>query len=87
MPNATHVFLLGMPIFNTMHSDAQALTALFTGGTGDGDDVAELLKATWRETRRSVLHRGGMAEFHFRQYLFACQARVLLKLNCGSEVH
>lgn len=48
--------------------------------------MAELLKATWRETRRSVLHSGGLAEFHFRQYLFACQARVLLKLGRPQEV-
>ena len=57
-----------------------------TGGNTDGDDVAQLLKASWRETRRAVLHKGNIAEFHFRQYMFSCQARLLLKLERPSEV-
>ncbi|KAK9858891.1 hypothetical protein WJX84_005283, partial [Apatococcus fuscideae] len=56
------------------------------GGNQDGDDVAQLLKASWRETRRAVLHKGNIAEFHFRQYMFACQARLLLKLERPAEV-
>ena len=28
----------------------------------------------------------GVAEFYFRQYLFACQARLLFKLNRPTEV-
>ena len=56
------------------------------GGNTDGDDVAQLLKASWRETRRAVLHKGNIAEFHFRQYMFACQARLLLKLERPAEV-
>lgn len=48
--------------------------------------MAQLLKASWRETRRAVLHKGNIAEFHFRQYMFACQARLLLKLERPAEV-
>ena len=48
--------------------------------------MAQLLKASWRETRRAVLHKGNIAEFHFRQYMFACQARLLLKLELPAEV-
>jgi hypothetical protein len=84
------VFEIHGTLITTRDSSGEVMRArggmLGTGGTDEGDDVAELLKATWRETRRSVLHRGGMAEFHFRQYLFACQARVLLKLGCAAEV-
>ncbi len=29
----------------------------------------------------------GVAEFYFRQYLFACQARLLFKLNRPTEVN
>ena len=56
------------------------------GGRNDGDDAAQILKASWRETRRSVMRGSGVAEFSFRQYLFACQARVLLKLGRPAEV-
>ena len=56
------------------------------GGSSDGDDAAQILKASWRETRRSVMRGAGVAEFSFRQYLFACQARVLLKLGRPAEV-
>lgn len=56
------------------------------GGSNDGDDAAQILKASWRETRRSVMRGAGVAEFSFRQYLFACQARVLLKLGRPAEV-
>ncbi|KAA6429506.1 MAG: TRAPPII tethering factor, partial [Trebouxia sp. A1-2] len=56
------------------------------GGKTDGDDVAQILKAAWRETRSSVMRGNGVAEFYFRQYLFACQARLLFKLNRPTEV-
>jgi hypothetical protein len=52
----------------------------------DGADSAVLLRATWRDTRRAVLRAGGVADFTFRQYLFACQARVLLRLGRPEEV-
>ena len=52
----------------------------------DGADSAVLLRATWRDTRRAVLRAGGVADFTFRQYLFACQARVLLRLGRPQEV-
>ena len=57
-----------------------------SGGRTDGDDVAQILKAAWRETRSSVMRGNGVAEFNFRQYLFACQARLLFKLNRPAEV-
>jgi hypothetical protein len=44
-----------------------------------------LLKSSWRDTRRSVLKHGGIPEFTFRQYLFACQADVLLRLARPQE--
>ena len=59
---------------------------LAAGGKTDGDDVAQILKAAWRETRSSVMRGNGVAEFYFRQYLFACQARLLFKLNRPTEV-
>ena len=62
----------------------QALHA--AGGKTDGDDAAQFLKAAWRETRSSVMRGNGVAEFYFRQYLFACQARLLFKLNRPTEV-
>jgi len=49
--------------------------------------VAQILKAAWRETRSSVMRGNGVAEFYFRQYLFACQARLLFKLNRPTEVN
>lgn len=62
----------------------KALSA--AGGKTDGDDAAQILKAAWRETRSSVMRGNGVAEFYFRQYLFACQARLLFKLNRPTEV-
>ncbi len=56
------------------------------GALSDGDDVAALLSASWRVTRRLVLKKNGVPEFHFRQYLFASQARVLLKLRRPVDV-
>jgi hypothetical protein len=52
----------------------------------EGDDVAALLSASWRVTRRLVLKKNGVPEFHFRQYLFASQARVLLRLRRPVDV-
>lgn len=59
---------------------------IWTGARHDGADSAVLLRATWRDTRRAVLRAGGVTEFAFRQYLFACQARVLLRLGRPQEV-
>lgn len=56
------------------------------GARHDGADSAVLLRAAWRDTRRAVLRAGGVTEFSFRQYLFACQARVLLRLGRPQEV-
>lgn len=56
------------------------------GGNGQGDDKAQLLSATWRETRHAVLESGMVSQFQFRQFLFACQARILLKLKRHVEV-
>ena len=56
------------------------------GGDEAGDDQACLLSATWREMRHSVFERGAVSQFRFRQFLFACQARILLKLQRHTEV-
>ncbi len=48
--------------------------------------MAQLLSATWRETRHAVLESGMVPQFQFRQFLFACQARILVKLNRHIEV-
>ena len=56
------------------------------GGNGPGEDAAQLLSATWRETRHAVLETGMVPQFQFRQFLFACQARILMKLNRHIEV-
>ncbi|KAK9821758.1 hypothetical protein WJX81_004662 [Elliptochloris bilobata] len=63
-----------------------ALAGLPFGGGGAGDDAAALLAASWRAARRAVLERGGLQQFHFRQFLFACQARLLLQLQRPGEV-
>jgi hypothetical protein len=56
------------------------------GGDKPGDDCSCLLSATWREMRRSVFEHGAVPQFRFRQFLFACQARNLLKLQRPIEV-
>jgi hypothetical protein len=56
------------------------------GGGGPGDDAAALLGASWRAARRGVLARAGLQQFHFRQFLFACQARLLLQQRRPVEV-
>ncbi|BDA42989.1 Trafficking protein particle complex subunit 10 [Coccomyxa sp. Obi] len=63
-----------------------ALAAHPFGGDEPGDDQACLLTAAWREMRGSVHERGAVPQFRFRQFLFACQARILLKLQRPTEV-
>ena len=63
-----------------------SVCVLLAEARNDGADSAVLLRATWRDTRRAVLRAGGVADFTFRQYLFACQARVLLRLGRPQEV-
>ena len=55
------------------------------GGSGPGEDEAQLLNSSWGRTRTNV-HGAGLDAFHFRQYLFACQARLLLALQRPVEV-
>jgi hypothetical protein len=59
---------------------------LCAGGDEAGDDGAALLSATWRDTRRAVFERGALPQFRLRQFLFACQARLLLRLQRPTEV-
>ncbi|GLI61031.1 hypothetical protein VaNZ11_003295, partial [Volvox africanus] len=56
------------------------------GASGDGAEVATLTSASWRVTRRSVLKRAAVQEFRFRQYLFASQSRLLLRLGRPVDV-
>ena len=57
-----------------------------SGGDEPGDEAATLLSATWRDTRRAVFERGVLPQFRLRQFLFACQARLLLRLARATEV-
>lgn len=59
---------------------------MLTGGGGTGDDAAALLAASWHAARRAALAAGGLQQFHFRQFLFARQARLLLQLQRPGEV-
>ena len=59
---------------------------MLTGGGGTGDDAAALLAASWHAARRAALAAGGLQQFHFRQFLFARQARLLLQLQRPAEV-
>ncbi|WIA35160.1 hypothetical protein OEZ86_003632 [Tetradesmus obliquus] len=52
----------------------------------DSEDCASLLSSSWRGMRRLVLCKKAVQEFHFRQYLFAAQARVLLRLGRPVDV-
>lgn len=52
---------------------------------GKGEDNAALLHTGWGQTRTTV-HGGGLDAFRFRQYLFACQARLLMQLQRPIEV-
>lgn len=59
---------------------------MLTGGGGTGEDAAALLAASWHAARRAALAAGGLQQFHFRQFLFARQARLLLQLQRPGEV-
>ena len=59
--------------------------AACVGGGNKGDDDAALLHTAWGEVRSSV-QRGGLDAFRFRQYLFACMARLLMQLQRPIEV-
>lgn len=56
-----------------------------TGASAPGDDTAQLMRATWREARKTVYRSSNLLQFDFQQFLFACQARILLKLNRPAE--
>ncbi|KAG2424134.1 hypothetical protein HXX76_014808 [Chlamydomonas incerta] len=56
------------------------------GACGEGAEVATLMTASWRVTRRIVLKRSAVQEFRFRQYLFAAQSRLLLRLGRPVDV-
>lgn len=56
------------------------------GATSPGDDTAQLVRATWREARKTVWRNNELLQFDFQQFLFACQARILLRLNKPAEV-
>lgn len=51
-----------------------------------GSDVAALVSASWRATRRAALIPGGPPDLWFRQALFAGQARLLLGAGRPGEV-
>lgn len=55
------------------------------GGMDKGDDQAALLKPG-NKPLTQIVQDDSFREFEFRQYLFACQAKLLFKLNRPSEV-
>ncbi|XP_051133822.1 trafficking protein particle complex II-specific subunit 130 homolog [Andrographis paniculata] len=55
------------------------------GGLERGDDQAMLLD-TGRKALTQIVQDDSFREFEFRQYLFACQAKLLFKLNRPYEV-
>lgn len=55
------------------------------GGVDQGDDQAALLK-TGIKPLAQIVQDDSFREFEFRQYLFACQAKLLFKLNRPFEV-
>ncbi|XP_015896085.1 trafficking protein particle complex II-specific subunit 130 homolog isoform X1 [Ziziphus jujuba] len=55
------------------------------GGVDHGDDQAALLKPG-RKSLTQIIQDDSFREFEFRQYLFACQAKLLFKLNRPFEV-
>lgn len=55
------------------------------GGLDHGDDQAALLKPEYKPLSQ-IVQDDSFREFEFRQYLFACQSQLLLKLNCPVEV-
>nr|XP_043628055.1 trafficking protein particle complex II-specific subunit 130 homolog isoform X2 [Erigeron canadensis] len=55
------------------------------GGMEQGDDQAALLDPT-KKPLTQIVQDDSFREFEFRQYLFACQAKLLFKLNRPFEV-
>ncbi|KAH6795720.1 hypothetical protein C2S51_036706 [Perilla frutescens var. frutescens] len=55
------------------------------GGVEKGDDQATLLDPG-KKALAQIVHDDSFREFEFRQYLFACQAKLLFKLNRPFEV-
>ncbi|WCJ32139.1 hypothetical protein M5689_013579 [Euphorbia peplus] len=55
------------------------------GGTDDGDDQAALLNSGSKPLTQ-IVQDDSFKEFDFRQYLFACQSKLLFKLNRPFEV-
>ncbi|KAG8658031.1 trafficking protein particle complex II-specific subunit 130 homolog isoform X1 [Manihot esculenta] len=55
------------------------------GGVDSGDDQAALLNPG-NKPLTHVVHDDSFREFEFRQYLFACQSKLLFKLNRPFEV-
>ena len=49
------------------------------GGTENGDDQAALL-TPGKNPLTQIIQDDSFREFEFRQYLFACQAKVILHL-------
>lgn len=55
------------------------------GGLDHGDDEAALLKPGYKPLTQ-IVQDDSFREFEFRQYLFACQSKLLFKLNRPVEV-
>ncbi|KAL4555003.1 hypothetical protein LXL04_037613 [Taraxacum kok-saghyz] len=55
------------------------------GGMDIGDDQAAILNPTNKQLSQ-IVQDNSFREFEFRQYLFACQAKLLFKLNRPFEV-
>ncbi|XP_038974112.1 trafficking protein particle complex II-specific subunit 130 homolog [Phoenix dactylifera] len=55
------------------------------GGLEHGDDQAALLKPGFKPLTQ-IVHDDSFREFEFRQYLFACQCKLLFKLGRPVEV-
>eukprot|EP00268_Persea_americana_P056755 TRINITY_DN6742_c0_g1_i1.p1 TRINITY_DN6742_c0_g1~~TRINITY_DN6742_c0_g1_i1.p1 ORF type:complete len:1210 (-),score=246.92 TRINITY_DN6742_c0_g1_i1:638-4267(-) len=55
------------------------------GGLDSGDDQAALLKPGYKPLSQ-IVQDDSFREFEFRQYLFACQSKLLFKLNRPFEV-
>ncbi|KAL3503259.1 hypothetical protein ACH5RR_037708 [Cinchona calisaya] len=56
------------------------------GGMDHGDDQAAVLELGKKALTQMVQDDDSFREFEFRQYLFACQAKLLFKLNRPFEV-
>ncbi|KAJ3681363.1 hypothetical protein LUZ60_015852 [Juncus effusus] len=55
------------------------------GGIDNGDDQAALLNPAFKQLT-VIVQDDSFREFEFRQYIFACQAKLLFKLNRPLEV-